>query len=75
MSVIQNSNPVGGTIAVTAGSALRWVSPVVISSKTQYLGQSKINSISQLIKGISKLLQKLIKCLNDTTISVSFLPA
>ena len=30
--------------------------------------------ISQLIKGISRVLQKLLKCLNDTIISTFFVP-
>ena len=38
-----------------------------ISAKTQFLDQVKINSTSQLIKGISKLLQKLLKCFNGIT--------
>ena len=34
----------------------------VISAKTQFLDQVKINSTSQLINDISKLLQKLLRC-------------
>ena len=36
-------------------------------AKTQFLDQVKINSTSQLIKGISKLLQKLLKCFSRIT--------
>ena len=69
VSVILNSNPVGATIAGLSPSA----SLVVISAKTQFLDQVKINSTSQLISGIFKLLQKLLKCFSGITASVSFL--
>ena len=62
VSVILNSNPVGGLFA----SAI-W-------AKTQFFDQVKINSISQLINGIFKVLQKLLKYFSGTTTSVSFLP-
>ena len=62
VSVIWNSNPVGGLFAT------------VISAKTQFFDQVKINSTSQLISGIFKLLQKLLKCFSGITASVSFLP-
>ena len=62
VSVIWNSNPVGGLFAT------------VISAKTQFFDQVKINSTSQLISGIFKLLQKLLKCFSGITTSVSFLP-
>ena len=62
VSFIWNSNPVGGYFAT------------VISAKTQFFGQVKINSTSQLINGILKLLQKLLKCFSGITTSVSFLP-
>ena len=39
----------------------------VISVKTQFLGQFKINSNSQLINGIFKALQKLLKCISGIT--------
>ena len=40
---------------------------------THSLGQFKIIDASQLINGISGVLQKLLKCFNGTTIS-TFLP-
>ena len=70
MYVILNSNPVGAAIAGLSPSA----SLVVISAKTQFLGQVKINSTSQLISRTFKLLQKLLKCFSGITTSVSFLP-
>ena len=69
MSVILNSNPVGATIAGLSPSA----SLTVISAKTQFLDQVKINSTSQLINGIFKLFQKLLKCFSGIKTSVSFL--
>ena len=70
--VIWNYNSVGATIA--GGSSLFPTALTVISAKTQFLDQVKINSISQLIYGISKVLQILLKCFNGKTISVSFWP-
>ena len=70
VSVILNSNPVGPTIAGLSPSA----SLSIISTKTQLLDQVKINSTSQLISGIFKLLQKLRKTFSGITTSVSFLP-
>ena len=70
MSVILNSNPVG----VIISSILPCASLSVISTKAQFLDQVKINSISQLISGIFKLFQKLLKCFSGITTSVSFLP-
>ena len=46
----------------------------IISTKTQFLGQAKINSTSQLISGIFTLLQKLLKYFSGITTLVSFLP-
>ena len=60
--LILNSNPVGGLLAC------------IISAKTHYLDQFKINSISQLINGVSQVFQKLRKCLSRTKILVLFLP-
>ena len=68
VSVILNSNPVGATIAGLAAAC------IVISAKIQFLDQVKINSISQLISGIFKLLQKLLKCFSGIITSVAFLP-
>ena len=69
VSVILNSNPVGATIAGLSPSA----SLSVISTKTQFFDQVKINSTSQLISGIFKLLRKLLKYFSGITTSVSFL--
>ena len=70
--VIWNFNPVGAT---TAGGSLLFPEALTfISAKAQFLEQVKINSISQLVNGIFKVLQKLLKCFNGATISVSFLP-
>ena len=68
MSVTLNYNPVGATIAGSADAS------TVISAKTQLLDQVKTNSVSQLISGIFKLFQKLLKCFSGITTSVSFLP-
>ena len=38
----------------------------------QFSDQVKIRFISQLISGISNVLQKLLKCFSGTTISTSF---
>ena len=57
VSVILNSSPVGATIAGSSPSA----SFSVISTKAQFFDQVKINSTSQLIIGIFKLLQNLLK--------------
>ena len=71
VSVIWNSYPVGAKIV--GESLLFPASLAVISAKTQFFDQVKISSISQLSNGIFKVLQKLLKCFNGTTISVSFL--
>ena len=42
-------------------------------SQTQFSDQFKVKNTSQLIKGMSKRLQKLLKCFNGTTISSFFL--
>ena len=70
VSVILNSNPLGGAIATLSPCVFL----LVISAKTQFFDQVKINSTSQLINGILKLFQKLLKCFSEITISVSFLP-
>ena len=69
MSVILNSNPVGATIAGLSPCAAL----TVISGKTNFQDQIKINSTSQLISGIFKLFQKLLKCFSGIKTSVSFL--
>ena len=72
VSVIWNSNPVSATIA--GGSLLFPATLNVIPTKAQLLDQVKMNYVSQLINGIFKVLPKLLKCFNGTTILVSFLP-
>ena len=60
------------SLASTGGSALGLTFLtlcVVISVKTQFLDQGKIKDPSQLIKGMSRLLQKLLKYFSGTTIS------
>ena len=69
-SVILKFNSVGATIAGLSPSTFL----TVISAKIQFLDQVKINSNSQLISGIFKLPQKLLKCFSGITTSVSFLP-
>ena len=61
MSVVLNVAPDGATIAQSASAF------TVISAKTQFLDQVKINSNSQLISGIFKLLQKLVKYFRGIT--------
>ena len=63
MSDILNFAPDGATIAGLPPCA----SLTVMSAKTQFLDQVKINSTPQLISGIFKLLQKLLKYLRGTT--------
>ena len=70
VSVILNSSSAGGAIAGLLPCAFL----LVISAKAQFLDQVKTNSTSQLISGIFKLLQKLLKCFSGIPTSVSFLP-
>ena len=70
VSAIWNSNPFEGIIEGLLPRAFL----LVISAKTQFLDQVKINFISQLINDISNDLQKLLRYFSGTTISVSFLP-
>ena len=67
-SVISNFTLVGGLIrfAAAAGGPLK-----ALSTSTHSLYQDKINVISQLINGISKLLQKLPKYFNGMAIVTS----
>ena len=58
MSVILSFAPDGAPIAGLSPCAFL----VVISDKTQFSDQVKINSTLQLINGIFKLFQKLLKC-------------
>ena len=55
MSVILNVAPDGATIPGSASAS------TVISAKTHVLDQVKISSASQLINGIFKTLQKILK--------------
>ena len=64
-SVTLNFAPDGATIAGLLPSA----SLAAISTKTQFFDQVKISSNSQLISGIFKLLQRLLKCFNGITTS------
>ena len=68
VSVILTVAADGVTIAGLSPSA----SLVAISAKTQFFDQVKISSTSQLISGIFKLLQKLLKCFNVITTSAFF---
>ena len=61
VSVVLNVAPDGGTIG-----GLR-TAFTDISAKTQFFDHVKINSTSQLINGISKLLQKLLKYFKGIT--------
>ena len=54
-------------VSVTWNNAPDGVKFAVISAKPQFLDKVKINSTSQLINGISKLLQKLLKCFSGIT--------
>ena len=65
VSFILNVVPDGGTIG-----GLR-TAFTDISAKTQFFDHVKINSVSQLINGMSKCLQKLPKCFNGITTSAS----
>ena len=61
--------------AISAGGSLLFLAfRSVISAKTQFFDQVKINSTSQKISGIFKLLQKLLKFFSGITTSVLFLP-
>ena len=61
VSVILNIAPDGAAIAGSTSASS------VISTKTKFLDQVKINSSSQLINGIFKTLQKLLKCFSGIT--------
>ena len=61
VSVILNVAPDGAT---TAGST---PASAVISTEIHFFDQFKISSTLQLIKGIFKLLQKLLKCFSEIT--------
>ena len=65
MSAILNVAPDGAAITGLPPSA----SLVVILAKTQFSDQVKISSTSQLISGMFKVLQKLLKCFGGITTS------
>ena len=71
-SLILNVAFVGLLTAATAGSVSRSASLVALLVITQFSDQLKIRFISQLINGISSVLQKLLKYFDGTTISTSF---
>ena len=64
MSVLLNIAPVRAAIAGLSPYA----AVVMISVKTQLLDQAKAKDTSQVINGISNILQKLLRCFNGTTI-------
>ena len=64
MSVILNATLVGAFIAGIAG-LFPWAALaayVAIVVKRQFSDEVKVRNISQLIKGMSRVLQKLLKC-------------
>ena len=63
VSFISNVVPNRTTIAGSTSAS------TVISAKTQFLDQVKINSTSQLINRIFKALQKLLQCFSGITTS------
>ena len=72
MSVILNVTFVGLSIAATAGFASGSASLVALLVNTQFSDYVEIRFVSQLINGISSVLQKLLKCFNGTTILTSY---
>ena len=64
--VIANAAPVRALIASTGGSAERAASIVAVSVKIQFSYHVKIRFTSQLINGISDVLQILIRYFNVT---------
>ena len=72
--LLKNVAFVGAFIASISGTfpSAGTTSYVIISVKTQVLDQGKVKDTSQLINGISDVLQKLVRCFNDTTNSTFF---
>ena len=70
---------VGLLIQATAGSALGSAYLVALPVITQFSDQVRVKDTSQLINGMSSVLQKLLKYFNGTSISTSsfstFLPS
>ena len=74
MSVILNIAFVGLLTATAAGFP-PWAgtaSRVALFVNTQFSVHVKIRFISQLINGMSSVLQKLLKCFNGATVATSF---
>ena len=63
---------VGLLTAATVGLAPGSASLVALLVITQFSEQVKIRFISQLINGLSSVLQNLLSCFNGTTMSTSF---
>ena len=72
VSVILNVAFVRLSIAATSGFASGSASLVPLLVNTQFSDHVKIRFISQLINGLSSVLQKLLKCCYDATMSTSF---
>ena len=72
MSFILNFAFVGLLTAATAGFTSGFASLVALLVNTQFPVDVKIRFISQLINGMSSVLQKLLSYFNGTTISTSF---
>ena len=74
VSVILNVAFVGVFITGLAG-LFPWAALavcIIISVKTQFSDQVKIKYTSKLMKGMSKVLQKLLQCFNGTIVSIFF---
>ena len=72
VSVIANVATVGILIAATGGSTLGSVSLIAVSVKAQFSGHVNTRFTLQLIKGMSSVLQKLLRYFNVTENSTSF---
>ena len=73
VSVIINVAFVGEAIAGISGvfPCAGTAAYVIISVKTQFLDQVKVKDTSQLINGMSNVLQILVRCFNGTANSIS----
>ena len=71
MSFVLKVAFVGLLITSTAGSASESASLVALLVIAQFSDQVRVKNTSQLINGMSSVLQKLLKYLNGTTISAS----
>ena len=70
--VTLNVAPFGESILAVGGFVTKIESLVALLVITQFSEQVKIRFISQLINGISSVLEKLLKYFNGTAISTSF---